>query len=234
MKTFLSKIRSIPRFGWLFGFGYCALQYGMYRLGDLLSRLLGTINYAFAPKIPFIDDRIPVVAIFAIIYLYSYVFWICGPVAASLTSRRNFVNYITGLSAAYIIGFLFFVFMPTYMDRVQEGLMHVADKPGVFNFFLKIIYGADGSNIAFNLFPSYHCLISLYCYLGVRRQPEISKGFKIYSFVMVILICLSTVFTKQHYAIDIAGGLLISLLCYVIVKKLDPGKRYCEKHGIQI
>lgn len=68
----------------------------------------------------------------------------------------------------------------------------------------------------------------------MRRQPEISKGFKIYSFVMVILICLSTVFTKQHYAIDIAGGLLISLLCYVIVKKLDPGKRYCEKHGIQI
>ncbi len=233
MKTFMEKVRSIPRFGWIFGFAYFALQYGMYRLGDLLSRILGTIDYAFMPKIAAVDDAIPLIPVFAVIYLFSYIFWICGPVAASLTSRRNFVNYIVGLSAAYIIGFLFFVFMPTYMDRVQEGLMHSADKPGIFNFFLKVIYGADGSEFGFNLFPSYHCLISLYCYLGIRKQPEISKGFKIYSFIMVVLICMSTVFTKQHYFIDIIGGLAISILCYAVVKKLDLGTRYVERKALK-
>ena len=226
MKRFLEKVRSIPWWGWVLGFVYFGLQYGMYRLGDWISRLIGTIDNAFPPKIAAIDDMIPVIPVFAVIYLFSYVFWICGPIAASLTSKRNFINYITGLSLAYIIGFLIFVFMPTCMDRAAEGIMEIAKKPGFFNGLLAMIYGADGSTMAFNLFPSYHCLISLYCYFGVRKQPEISKGFRVYSLVMTILICLSTVFTKQHYFIDIVGGLSISIICYLLMQKLDPGKKY--------
>lgn len=125
---------------------------------------------------------------------------------------------------AYIIGFLFFVFLPTYMDRNAEGLMEQALQPGFFNGLLATIYAADGSNLAFNLFPSYHCLISLYCYLGVRKQPEISKGFRAYSLIMAMLICFSTVFTKQHYFIDIVGGLGISIICYSIVNRIDLAK----------
>ena len=104
--------------------------------------------------------------------------------------------------------------------------MEVAARPGLFNGMLKTIYAADGSDLAFNLFPSYHCLISAYCWLGVRNRPEISKGFRVYSLVMVILICMSTVFTKQHYIIDTVGGLGISLGCYLLMRKLDPGKKY--------
>ncbi|MBR6239264.1 MAG: phosphatase PAP2 family protein [Clostridia bacterium] len=231
MKRFINKVKSVPRYGWILGFVYFALQYGMYRLGDFISRIIGTIDNAFAPKIAVIDDAIPLIPVFSFIYLYSYIFWICGPIAASLTKKRNFINYIAGLSLAYVIGFLFFVFMPTYMDRVQEGLMHAADGPGLWNMLLRTIYGADGSALAFNLFPSYHCLISLYCYLAVRKQEEISKGFRIYSLVMTVLICMSTVFTKQHYFIDIIGGLLISVLSYIVTGKLDPGGRYLKKHG---
>ncbi len=222
----IERIKKIPWWGWLVGFVYFGLQYGMYRLGDLLSRVLGTISRAICPKIPVIDDLIPIIPVFAVIYLFSYAFWICGPIAVSLTKKRNFINYITGLSMAYVIGFLFFVFFPTYMDRSAEALMEQATQPGFFNALLAMIYGADGSNMAFNLFPSYHCLISLYCYLGVRKQPEISKGFRAYSLIMTILICLSTVFTKQHYFIDIVGGLGISILCYIIVNLIDPGKKY--------
>ncbi|MCR5073551.1 MAG: phosphatase PAP2 family protein [Clostridiales bacterium] len=220
------QIKKIPWWGWVLGFVYFGLQYGMYRLGDFLSRVLGTISGAICPKIPVIDDLIPIIPVFAVIYLFSYVFWICGPIAASLTKKRNFINYIIGLSAAYVMGFLFFVFAPTYMDRASEGLMEQAMKPGFFNGLLATIYAADGSNLAFNLFPSYHCLISLYCYLGVRKQPEISRGFRAYSLIMTILICLSTVFTKQHYFIDIVGGLVISIICYNIINRINPGKKY--------
>ncbi len=226
MKAILRTLRSVPRWGWAFGFGYFALQYGMYRLGAWLSRVIGTIDYAFPCKIPVIDDLFPVIPVFVVIYLFSYVFWICGPIAVSLTAKRNFVNYICGLSLAYVIGFLFFVFLPTCMDRTAEGLMAIAAEPGFFNQLLATVYAADGSTLAFNLFPSYHCLISLYCYLGVRKQPEISKGFQVYSLVMVVLICLSTLFTKQHYIIDMVGGLGISLACYALMHRLDPGRKY--------
>ena len=231
MKRFWKQVRAVPRWGWAFGFVYFGLQYGMYRLGDWLSRVLGTIERAFPCKIPALDDLIPVVPVFAAIYLFSYVFWICGPIAVSLTKRRNFVNYIVGLSLAYLIGFLFFVFMPTYMDRAAEGLMAYTGQTGFFERLLETIYAADGSQYGFNLFPSYHCLISAYCYLGVRKQPEISKGFRAYSLVMAILISLSTVLTKQHYVVDIPGGWIIAVGCYLLMNRLDPGRRWEARHS---
>lgn len=229
MEKIIRKIKAVPKYGIIFGIVYFVLQYALYRLGAYLSAVTGTIEYAWVCKIPFIDDRIPIIPVFAVIYLYSYIFWIMGPMAVSLTKKRNFVNYIAGLSLAYLIGFLIFIFVPTYMDRVKEGLMTAAAQPGFFNRLLKIIYAADGSEKAFNLFPSYHCLISSYCYLGVCGQKEISKGFRIYSFIMAVLISLSTVFTKQHYILDVFGGIGISLFCWLLMKKLDPGKKYAEE-----
>jgi len=225
----LRTLKKIPAYGWILGIVYYILQYGMYRLGDFLSDVIGTKANPWCPKIACIDDRIGVISIFVVIYVFSYVFWVCGPIAVSLTKKANFINYIIGLSAAYVVGFLIFVFAPSYMDRVAEGLMTAVKGNGPFDTMLRGIYAADGSDIAFNLFPSYHCLISLYCYLGIRKQPEISRGFKIYTAVMVVLICMSTLFTKQHYILDMVGGLGISLVCYLIVEKLDPAKKILEK-----
>ena len=226
MKKLIETVKKIPWWGWVLGLVYFALQYGMYRLGNYLSRVIGTIDRAWECKLPFIDDLIPLVPVFVVIYVFSYIFWIFGPVAVSLTKKEHFKNYIIGLSLAYFIGFLFFVFLPTYMDRVKEGLMDLSERPGIFNQLLATVYSADGSNLAFNLFPSYHCLISFYCYLGVRKQPEISKGFRIYSLVMAILISCSTVLTKQHYILDVAGGIAIAVICYLVVNKWDPGKEF--------
>jgi hypothetical protein len=231
MKKLTDLLKRVPWWGYVLGIVYFALQYGMYRLGNLLSVVLGTISYAFEWKIAPIDDLFPVIPAFSLIYIYSYVFWIMGPMAVSITKRRNFINYICGLTLAYIIGFLFFVFMPTYMDRVKEGLMEYADKTGFLNQLLASVFAADGGTMAFNLFPSYHCLISVYCWLGVWKQPEISKGFQMYSLIMFILIVLSTLFTKQHYIPDCFGGIGIAVFCYWLMNRLDPGKKWEEKHS---
>lgn len=225
MRYIIARIKAVPRYGWILGFVYFGLQYGMYRLANWIANLTGTVAWAFVPKIPFIDDHIPVVSIFVVIYVFSYVFWIFGPIIASLTEKENFINYIIGLSAVYIIGFLIFVFAPTYMDRTAEGLLAAVSRPGLFNQMLSTVYSSDGSALAFNLFPSYHCLISIYCYLGIRKRTEVSKGIRVYSLVMAILICLSTVFTKQHYFADIIGGLSISFICYAAVQKTNPARR---------
>ena len=145
MKRRWNQIKRVPWWGWCFGIGYFALQRGMYRLGEWLSRALGTVAWAFECKIPVIDDLFPVVPAWTVIYVFiSYLFWIAGPVAASLTKKRNFVNYIVGLSLGYFVGFLFFAFMPTMMDRVKEGLMSVGEQPGFFNGLLDQGYWSDG------------------------------------------------------------------------------------------
>ena len=227
MKRLIRQIKRVPWWGWAFGIIYFALQYGLYRFGAWLSQALGTVAWAFECKIAPIDDLFPVVPCFSVVYIvFSYLFWISGPVAASLTKRRNFANYIIGLTLAYGVGLLFFIFMPTYMDRTKEGLMAVAERPGFFNALLTWVYSADGSERAFNLFPSYHCMISAYCYLGVRKQPEIPKGYQVFCIAMALLIFASTLYTKQHYIIDVFGGVGIAVACYALVEKLNPGRRW--------
>ena len=232
MKRALQSLRRVPWWGWVFGFGYFALQRGMYRLGEWLSRVLGTVSYAFECKIPAIDDMFPLAPAFVVIYVFvSYLFWLIGPIVVSLTKKRNFVNYIVGLTLAYFVGFLFFAFMPTFMDRAKEGLMEVGERPGLWNAILAWVYSADGSERAFNLFPSYHCLISAYCYLGIRKQPEISRGYRAFAVVLNLLIYLSTLYTKQHYIVDVFGGVGIAVACFALVEKLDPGAKWVARHG---
>ena len=58
MNKLLKQIKAVPKYGWICGIAYFALQYGMYRLANYLSIMLGTVRWAFIPKIPLIDDAI--------------------------------------------------------------------------------------------------------------------------------------------------------------------------------
>lgn len=231
MEKLKSLMQKVPRWGYAAGVAYIALSYAFYRLGNYLSVVTGSAAYAREVKIPVIDDMIPLIPVFVIPYIFSYVFWIMGPIAVSRTRKSNFVNYIAGLTLAYVIGFIFFWLSPTYIDRTSEGLLSAVAQPGLMNRLLGIVYAADGSRYGFNLFPSYHCLISIYCWLGVRNQPEIPKSFQYYSLIMALVICLSTVFTKQHYIVDVFGGVGIALLCYMLMNRLDPGSRIAEQQS---
>ena len=220
MKKLITLLKKIPWRGYAAGIFYFVLQRYLYSLGARLCVSLGMIEKAFVWKVPFIDDAIPLVPVFAVPYLFCFIFWIMGPMAVSLTGRKNNIRFFLGFTLAYLIGFVFFIYIPTYMDRVKEGLLIAADQPGIFNTLLRFIYCNDGGPVAYNLFPSYHCLISMYCYLGVRKQEEISKGYRAYSLIMAVLTCLATLFTKQHYIPDVIGGCLISVICYVLMKKI--------------
>lgn len=222
---------SFRKRAWFAAIGFFLAQLACYQLGNLFSILLGTAENAFAPKIPFIDDAIPIIPVFIVFYIYSYVFWFFSPMAVSLTKKENFINYTIGLLVSYFIGFLTFAFFPSYIDRAGEGLLDYVAEPGIFRKLMGIIYFFDGGTKGFNLTPSFHCLTSVYCYLGVRKQPEISRGYKIYALVLAVLICMSTVFTKQHYIIDVFCGIALPLIVYVIVNLVNPGKRISRKQA---
>ena len=222
----LEKLRKVPLYGWLTGIGHIATEYSLYLLAHVLSELIGTSSHAWCPKIPVIDDKIGVVAIFSVIYVYAYFFWFCGPVAVSLTGKRHYTNFAVGLFASYLVGFFTFLLAPSYMDRVAEGILPYADGNSLTAFLLRFVYYGDGGAMGRDMFPSFHCLISVYCYLGVRRQPAIKKWYRVYSLVMAILICLSTLLIKQHYVLDVVGGVGLALISYAIVQRIDPGKRF--------
>ena len=225
MKKVVELIKKVSPVGWfmtVFLYGFECL---MYLLGPELSTCTGTYRWAIAPKIPFIDDNIPLVKVFVIIYVVSYAFWGIYLLIISTTDSRNYINFIISYMIAAFIGFLFFLFMPTYIDRVAEGAIAVAESPGITNFVLKTAYIFDGWERGWNLFPSFHCMDSMFIYLGMRKRPEIKKSTQITALVMTLLICASTVLTKQHYFIDVVGGLGLAVICHAVVQKLDPAEK---------
>ncbi len=229
--TILGRVKRIPWWGWLLGIAFFALQRQLYMWGMNLSHVLGTADHALLLKIPVIDDLFPLVPIFVIVYVYSFIFWIMAPAVVAATPRRNFVNYVIGFTIAQLIGFVFFCLVPTYMDRVAEGILVATSELGIFNQLMHSVYMADGGEMAYNLAPSYHCMLSTYAYLGIRKQESISKGFRIYTFIVAALICLSTLLCKQHYIIDVVMGVGIAVVCYAIFQKLDPGKRFAQERN---
>ena len=54
------------------------------------------------------------------------------------------------------------------------------------------------------------------CWLGIYRCREVKFTVKAAVLVYALLICASTQFTKQHYIVDVAGGLLTALLAFAL------------------
>ena len=54
-----------------------------------------------------------------------------------------------------------------------------------------------------------------------RHQKKIPVWYQRFSLVFAILVCISTQVTKQHYIIDVFGGIILSEVCYLIGRKTN-------------
>ena len=214
----------VKLYGVIIGIVSALAQHGIYLLGHLLAELIG--NEPFLPKIPLIDDLIPVVPVFIIPYIWSYLYWAMAPMAASKCKKDHFLDYLAAYLLACLAGMLVLAAAPTYMDRVAEGLY--LPRSGFFAQLMRFWYSLDGSEIAYNLFPSFHCLNSTISYLAVCGRREVPLWYRIYSLVLTLLIFAATVFVKQHYVIDILGGAIIAVAAFLLCKKYHAGRIFLK------
>ena len=205
------------------GILYLIMQHSLYLGGHYLASWFGFTP--FLPKIA-LDDRIPIVSVFIIPYIWSYAYWAMGPMAVSKCEKEHFADYMAANLVACLAGVLVLAFFPTYMDRVAEGLYDVPVNPTVFDRLRMFWYSLDGSETAYNLLPSFHCLNSTLCYLGVARRREIPVWFRVYSLVTTFLIYASTVYVKQHYFMDVITGAALALAAYFVCKKFHWGRMF--------
>ncbi|MBI3555926.1 MAG: phosphatase PAP2 family protein, partial [Deltaproteobacteria bacterium] len=117
-------------------------------------------------------------------------------------------KYIWSYFGVLFFGALFFVFFPTTYPRGDyplPGDIH----PLVYRIFQAVREADDPSNC----FPSMHvtcCFLTAFAFLP---KSESRTNFWIY-FVWSTLIAMSTLPTKQHYLIDVVGGLALSISGY--------------------
>lgn len=159
----------------------------------------------------YFDDRIPVVPIFVVIYIGSYLFWIVNYIVISNVNKDTCYRLvISDLLGKFICGIIYIGF-PTTNIRPELATT------GVFVDMLKSLYTIDAAN---NLFPSIHCLVSWYCYAGIRNCKTIPAWYRYFSLFIAIMICISTLTTKQHVIVDVFGGVMLAELTWQLSLRL--------------
>ena len=171
-----------------------------------------------------VDRSIPFVPEFLVIYFGCYVFWAVNYILIARQDRRSVYQFFTGDFISRCICLVSFLAFPTTNTRP------LITGSGLWNQAALWLYSIDAAD---NLFPSIHCLVSWFCYLGIRGRKEIPRWYQSVSMVIAILVFASTLLTKQHVIVDVAGGILLAESCFFIGRKTDLYRIY-ERFGSRI
>jgi len=153
------------------------------------------------------DRRVPIIPGFVIIYFVCYVFWAINYILIGRISKEHCMKFVLADISSRCVCFIFFILIPTTNIR-PEILGN-----GIGEQLLRHLYLIDHPE---NLFPSIHCLVSWFCFIGIRNQKQVPRWYRVFSCLFAIAVCLSTQFTKQHYIVDVFGGIIIAELTYYI------------------
>ena len=171
-----------------------------------------------------VDRSLPFVPQFLVIYFGCYLFWAVNYILIARQDRRSVYQFFTGDFISRCICLGFFLAYPTTNTRplITDG--------GLWNQAALWLYSIDAAD---NLFPSIHCLVSWFCFLGIKDQKRIPTWYKGVSFTLAVLVFLSTIFTKQHVLVDVAGGVILAQVCFILGQKTKLWHIY-ERFGTKI
>lgn len=161
-----------------------------------------------------IDNAIPFIPIFIIPYLLWFVYVAGSAVYFIFVSQRDFVKLMSFL----IVGMTaYLIICAVFPNGLYDFRPHniVADDP--FTKLVAWLYRTDTST---NVFPSIHVYNSIGVHVAINKSDKIpNKLIKKASLILCILICLSTIFLKQHALIDVVGGCVMGRFVYLLIYK---------------
>ena len=165
-----------------------------------------------------LDDQIPFVRQFVLIYVLWYPLMLGTTLFLLLKDRRAFVRYarsvVLGLTACMLI----FVLLPSGQN------LRPAEVPGndLTAWMVRAIYAADTNT---NVFPSMHVVGTLAAVIAIFDSRSASLGAKWGVAALGVLINASTVLIKQHSVLDIFAGIALYALVYLAVYRLPELNR---------
>lgn len=166
-----------------------------------------------------LDRMVPVIPWFVYIYFLSFPFWAVNYILIGRGGKKQLFQFLTADLASRVVCLFFFVFLPTTNVRPEVTGTSLADD------LLRFLYSIDQPT---NLFPSIHCLVSWFCFIGIKNRNDIPKWYKGFSCIFAILVFISTQVTKQHYLVDVAGGVLLAEITFYISRRTEA-YRYVKK-----
>lgn len=156
-----------------------------------------------------LDQKLPVLNGFIIIYWGAYLFWLVNYVLTCRISKEHCLRFTCADMISRLVCAFFFLLLPT--TNVRPAI--VGDD--IFADLMRLLYRLDPPA---NLFPSIHCLVSWLGYIGIRGQKKLPLWYRGFSLIFALAICASTQFTKQHYLIDAVTGIALAEIVFYLTK----------------
>ena len=147
--------------------------------------------------VPFLEWTI---WIYASEYLLLFVVILCGG------DDRDRSRTFYALFLAAIIGVPIFLLWPTHV------MLRSPSFAGATGLLWRGLYSVD---TAANALPSLHAANTC---LAAARLWRFGGAWRFIAPIWAVLILVSTLTTKQHYAIDIVGGVALAAICFALVR----------------
>lgn len=148
-----------------------------------------------------IDRLIPFVPCFVVFYYGAFVQWFNYFLQASLGDRKLRNRYFSADILAKIL--VFFIFMFIWPLAVERPVVDPED--GFFHWWLSMTFTVDNP---LGAFPSLHCFYSWMAFrYSLDAEPRERRWLTWLQLAFSIGVFASTVLVKQHYFIDILGGI---------------------------
>ena len=164
-----------------------------------------------------LDDIIPFVPWTVAIYLGCYLFWAANYILGCRQDERSTIRFISADFLAKLVCLVIFLVFPT------TNIRPLVTGNSFWETVMLWLYDADPAD---NLFPSIHCLTSWFCFIAVRENPKVPGWYKVVSLLLAAAVCMSTLTTKQHVLLDVAGGIALAEGSYWFVRKSGFARRY--------
>ncbi|MDK2868760.1 MAG: hypothetical protein PWP38_3075 [Clostridiales bacterium] len=170
----------------------------------------------------FIDDLIPFSKVFIIPYILWFPYIAYGVLFTGRHNRSDYLKLLIFIGGGMSIAYIFYMFFP----NAQE-LRPTITANDPLSLLVRFIYWSDTPT---NVFPSIHVINAVAVDVALHHSEAFSqkKGGKWLSSLIMILICLSTMFVKQHSVLDVAGGLVVSAF-FIVPLYLIPKRRVVIK-----
>ena len=174
-------------------------------IGSYVSHSHWTLH---APEVA-LDRGLPLHPAWSVIYgsLFVAAFLPVFIVHQQELIRRTIFAYLTAWLVSYAVFLAYPTISPRHADVVGAGFFACA---------LRTIYSSD---VPFNCFPSLHVA---QCFLAALTSYRVHRGVGAVAGVWACLVGMSTLYTKQHYVVDVIAGAILAYAAYLIFLRGYP------------
>lgn len=156
-----------------------------------------------------LDDIIPFNELFVIPYVFWYVLIVITLLYFAVYAPESFKRFMTFIIVTQVVAMAVYIIYPSRQDLRPEDF----PRDNVLTALMGIIYKFDTNT---GVCPSLHVAYSLGIASAWLKERDVSAWWKTFVVIAVVFICLSTMFVKQHSAVDVFWALPLGLLAELI------------------